>query len=96
MISLSYIDKLQRQNADDLAFYPLTTLEKAIDDRHVLTCEDNGEPAGYLWFGAVRPGYDVTIYQACVDYDSRRRYLGWGMVADLIALAKAGGPQACV
>ena len=28
-ITLSYIDKLQRANADDLAFYPLTTLEKA-------------------------------------------------------------------
>ena len=88
-ITISYIDKLQRENADDLAFYPLTTLEKALEDGHVVTCEDNGEAAGYLWFGAVRGGYDVTIYQACVDYTSRRRHLGWGMVAKLVQIANA-------
>jgi len=91
LISISYVDKLQRENADDLAFYPLTTLEKALEDGHVVTCEDNGEAAGYLWFGAVRGGYDVTIYQACVDYDSRRRHLGWSMVAKLVAIGNAGG-----
>lgn len=91
MIPLSYVDKLQRQNADDLAFYPLTTLAKAIDEQHVISCEDNGDPAGYLWFGALRGGYDVTIYQACVDYDSRRRHLGFGMVAELSQLALAAG-----
>jgi hypothetical protein len=90
-VSLSYIDKLQRENADDLAFYPLTTLERALETGHVIACEDNGEAAGYLWFGAVRGGYDVTIYQAAVDYSSRRRHLGWGMVRKLIQLAMAGG-----
>jgi ribosomal protein S18 acetylase RimI-like enzyme len=90
-LTLSYIDKLQRANADDLAFYPLTTLGKALEERHVISCEDNGEPAGYLWFGALRGGYDVTIYQAAVDYDSRRRHLGFGMVAQLAAMADAAG-----
>ena len=90
-IALSYVDKLQRENADDLAFYPLTTLAQAIETGHVVSCEENGEPAGYLWFGAVRGGYDVTIYQACVDYELRRRQLGYGMLADLIGLATAGG-----
>lgn len=90
-ITLSYIDKLQRANADDLAFYPLTTLGKALEERHVISCEDNGEPAGYLWFGALRGGYDVTIYQAAVDYDSRRRHLGFGMVAELTQLGLAAG-----
>jgi ribosomal protein S18 acetylase RimI-like enzyme len=88
-ITVSYIDHLQRQNADDLAFYPLTTLQKALEDGHVITCEDNGEAAGYLWFGAVRGGYDVTIYQACVDYSSRRRHLGWQMVGKLVQMANA-------
>jgi hypothetical protein len=90
-IALSYIDKLQRANADDLAFYPLTTLEKALETGHVVTCEDNGEAAGYLWFGALRGGYDVTIYQACVDYDSRRRLLGYAMVRKLMDLGRAAG-----
>jgi hypothetical protein len=88
---LTYIDKLQRANADDLAFYPLETLRKAMESGHVVWCEDNGEPAGYLWFGAVRGGYDVTVYQACVDYDSRRAHLGHSMVAQLLAIAGAGG-----
>ncbi len=90
-LTLTYIDKLQRLNADDLAFYPLTTLGDALDGGHVIHCEDNGDPAGYLWFGALRGGYDVTIYQACVDYDSRRQHLGFGMVADLSALGLAAG-----
>ena len=89
LLSVSYVDKLQRANADDLAFYPITTLAKAIEDGHVIACEDNGESAGYLWFGALVGGRDVTIYQACVDYDSRRRHLGFGMVAELLAIAKA-------
>ena len=88
---LTYIDHLQRANADDLAFYPLTTLGKAIEDRQVVTCEDNGETAGYLWFGSIRAGRDVTIYQACVDYSARRRALGWQMVGRLIEMANAGG-----
>jgi hypothetical protein len=89
-LTLAYVDKLQRANADDLAFYPLTTLEKALDAGQIIGCYDNDEPAGYLWFGAVRAGHDITVYQACVDYDSRKRHLGWGMVADLIAIGKSG------
>ena len=88
---VTYVDYLQRQNADDLAFYPLSTLERALEEDRLLTCEDNGECAGYLWHGPVRVGHDVVIYQACVDYESRRRYLGWGMVGDLISMAKVGG-----
>ena len=85
-ISLTYIDYLQRKNADDLAFYPLSTLEKAIDEQKILTCEENGQQAGYLWHGSIRPGKDTVIYQASVDYDARKRHLGWGMVSELIAL----------
>ena len=91
MIELKYIDHLQKQNAEDLAFYPLYTLEKAIETGNILHCEDNGEPAGYLWFGSIRPGMDVVIYQACVDYQSRRKILGWDMVKELITLATHGG-----
>ena len=85
----TYIDHLQKQNANDLSFYPLTTLQAAIESGRVLTCEDNGEPAGYIWHGPVRPGTDVIIYQACVDYETRRRHLGFGMVGQLVSLCKA-------
>lgn len=91
LLTVNYLDKLQRENADDLAFYPLQTLAEALADGHVIACEDNGEPAGYLWYGALRGGRDLIIFQACVDYDSRRRHLGWGMVAELVAIATAAG-----
>lgn len=91
LLSVTYLDKLQRTNADDLAFYPLTTLAKALEDGHVIACEDNGDPAGYLWYGALVGGRDLIIFQACVDYDSRRRHLGYGMVAELTAIARASG-----
>jgi hypothetical protein len=91
LLSVSYLDKLQRANADDLAFYPITTLAQALADGHVIACEDNGDPAGYLWFGALRGGRDLIVYQAAVDYDSRRRHLGFGMVAELFAIGRAAG-----
>lgn len=89
-ITVAYIDKLQKSNADDLAFYPLRTLEDALLSGHIISAVENDEPAGYLWFGAVRPQHDVVIYQACIDYDARRRHLGFSMVADLIRIATAG------
>lgn len=91
ILPLKYVDKLQRENADDLAFYPLTTLEKAMVDGFVIACHENDEPAGYLWFGAMRGGRDVTIYQACVDYDARRQHLGFQMVRELVDRAVVSG-----
>ena len=88
---LTYIDYLQRQWSDDLAFYPLSTLEKALMKRRVMTCENNGEYAGYLWHGPIRPARDTVIYQACVDYESQRRHLGFGMVRELMDAARIGG-----
>jgi ribosomal protein S18 acetylase RimI-like enzyme len=88
---ITYIDHLQKCNADDLAFYPVATLEKALEQRRILTCYDNDECAGYLWHGSVRAGYDMVIYQACVDYDSRRRTLGWDMVKSLLDICREGG-----
>ena len=91
---IAYIDLLQRRNADDLAFYPLSTLEKAIGAGQVLVAEENGEPCGYLWCGSIRSGWPVTIYQACIDYEVRRREKGWDLVRQLIAFAQAGGATA--
>ena len=88
---VTYIDYLQKQNADDLAFYPLTALEKAIEDNSIITCTDNDDPAGYIWHGPCVSGKDTVIYQACVDYDSRRRHLGWEMVKELINMCNTSG-----
>ena len=86
---LNYVDKLQRANALELAFYPMSALRTALEDGRILGAEENGEPAGYLWHGPIRGGRDVFIYQACIDYDARRRYLGFSMVRKLLAKAEA-------
>jgi ribosomal protein S18 acetylase RimI-like enzyme len=83
-----YVDRLQRANAEDLAFYPRDTLDDAIASGHVLFGHENGSPAGYLWFGAVRPMRDVVIYQACIDYELRRRHIGHAMVRELLTIAR--------
>ena len=93
MLDATYIDHLQRENADDLAFYPRTTLETALADGQIMHCTDNDEPAGYLWHGPIRSGLDAIIYQACVDYTARRRALGWEMVARLLEMARTGGAR---
>jgi ribosomal protein S18 acetylase RimI-like enzyme len=89
-IPIKYIDKLQRANADDLAFYPISALQKALDSKHIIAVEENGDPAGYLWYGAIREGKDVSIFQACVDYDLRRQHLGFEMLKELVSIARAG------
>lgn len=91
---LSYIDKLQKQNADDLAFYPINTLQEALETGHIIVGEENGDPAGYLWHGPVRSSHPVVIYQACIDYDLRRRQLGHNMVRQLIDRGKVSGATA--
>ncbi len=88
---LSYIDDLQRRNSSVLAFYPHAALERALAAGQILLAEENGEPAGYLWHGPARPGRDVVVYQACIDYELRRQHLGYSLVANLIALGQAAG-----
>ena len=88
---LTYIDHLQRRNAEDLAFYPLSSLEKGLESGHIRTIEENGQPAGYLWFGLVRSGQDHIWFQTCIDYDLRRQHLGFKLVAEVVNLARAGG-----
>ena len=84
MTLLALVDHLQRQAADQVAFYPLETLRRAIDGGFVDVAFENGEPCGYLWHGPYRSGRDAVIYQAVIHYDLRRRRHGAGLVAGII------------
>lgn len=88
---VKYVDYLQKQNAEELAFYPLRALEEALDKRRIITIEENGETAGYLWHGAMWLDRPIVIYQACIDYDLRRQHLGFALVNQLIEVSKAYG-----
>ena len=84
---LSYIDHLQRRNAEELAFYPKVVFEREIPIGRVMLAELNGEPCGYLYHGAFGP--TCKIHQACIQYDLRGQLYGAALVRDLIALCNA-------
>ena len=88
MVPWSYVDHLQKENADDLAFYPLQALQR---QGTVVVAEENGEACGYLWHGPLNGGRDAVIYQACIDYDLRRRQHGIDLVRGLAQAASAAG-----
>lgn len=85
-----YVDHLQKKNAEDLAFFPKTVLEREIGNARIILARFNGEPCGYLYHGALR-GVDLKIHQACIEYDLRGRLYGAQLVRDIVALANAAG-----
>ena len=93
-VTVAFLDSLQRQATEEVAFYPRAALERALMRGEIRTSFENGEPCGYLWHGPIRPFRDVVIYQAVVHYDLRRRHHGFTMLASLAADALAGTASA--
>ena len=91
---LKYVDHLQRKNAEDLAFYPRITFEREINQQRILLARVNGEPAGYIYHGALR--HQLKIHQACIEYDLRGQLYGAALIRHLRLLAEAGGVQEIV
>ena len=91
---LTYIDHLQRKNAEDLAFYPRSAFEREIDNQRILLARVNGEPAGYIYHGALRQ--QLKIHQACIEYDLRGQLYGAALIRHLRHLADAAGVQEIV
>lgn len=72
---LSYIDALQKKNAEALSFYPKQVFEREIEKGRLFLGLLNGEPCGYLYAGAQNEK-DVKLHQVCIQYDARRRLYG--------------------
>jgi hypothetical protein len=77
---LEYVDHLQRLNVDSLSFYPKACFEREIPKKRILMALLNGEPCGYLYFGALKG--IVKIHQVCIEYDLRRRLYGAWLIGD--------------
>jgi hypothetical protein len=90
---LSYIDSLQRKNAEELAFYPKQVFEREVQNFRILLAQVNGEPAGYIYHGAL--GHHVRIHQACIQYDLRGQLYGAALVKFLLRLVGSANGQ-CV
>jgi len=71
---LSYIDFLQKKNAESLSFYPKQVFEREQLNGRIFLGLLNGEPAGYLYVGS--GGGDVKCHQVCIQYDARRKLYG--------------------
>lgn len=71
---LTYIDMLQKKNAESLSFYPKQVFEREKENGRLFLGLLNGQPSGYLYVGAA--GGDVKCHQVCIQYDARRKLYG--------------------
>lgn len=78
---LTFIDSLQKKNAEALSFYPKQVFEREVEKGRILLGLLNGDPCGYIYAGARKP--DVRCHQVCIQYDARRRLYGAGLVKAL-------------
>jgi hypothetical protein len=85
---VTYVDGLQKKNAEALSFYPKQVFERESEKGRVFLGILNGEPCGYLYVGAI--GKDVKVHQVCIQYDARRRFYGAAIVAVIEHYAMEG------
>lgn len=75
---ITYIDSLQRKNAEALSFYPRQVFERESECGRLFLGLLNGQPCGYIYVGA--KSVDVKCHQVCIEYDARRRFYGAALV----------------
>jgi len=85
---LTYIDYLQKKNAEDLSFYPSAAFERELQNQRIILALVNDEPAGYLYHGSVE-SRKIKIHQACIQYDLRGYLYGAELVRWLIKLGES-------
>jgi len=84
---LSYIDHLQKKNAEDLSFYPKQVFEREMENNRILLALVNKQHAGYLYHGSFNVN-DLKIHQACIEYDLRGNWYGAALVNTLEDMSK--------
>ncbi len=83
---ITYVDSLQKKNAEALSFYPKCVFEREAKQGRIFLGLLNGQPCGYLYVGA--RGLDVKCHQVCIQYDARRKLYGAQLVAVMEQYAK--------
>lgn len=76
---LTFVDSLQKKNAEQLSFYPKQVFERELKQGRLFLGLLNGDPCGYIYVGA--SGRDVKCHQVCIEYDARRALYGSQLVA---------------
>lgn len=90
---LPYAESLMRQNYEAVGFIPRPRMEQYALRGQLLVETENGDPCGYLVFGAEAWPY-MRVYQAVIQYDARRREHGLALVARLVAIGRERGAAA--
>jgi len=76
---IDYVDKLQRENAEALSFYPKVVFERESENGRIFLGLLNGDPCGYIYAGSGYRG-NVRCHQVAIQYDVRRRLYGASLV----------------
>ena len=84
-IATDFVVSLMEKNYESLGFLPRPKLEEYAQRGQVLLELENDEPCGYLVYGNGWPR--LRIYQACIQYDARRREHGISLVTKLVRVA---------
>jgi GNAT superfamily N-acetyltransferase len=85
---ITFIDGLQRKNAEALSFYPRCVFERESEKHRLFLGLLNGQPCGYIYVGA--KGVNVRCHQVCIEYDARRRLYGAMLVVAMEQYAAEG------
>lgn len=75
---ITYVDSLQKKNAESLSFYPKCVFEREVEKGRIFLGLLNGSPCGYLYVGA--GASDVRCHQVCIQYDARNKLYGSALV----------------
>ena len=89
---LTYIDFLQKKNAESLSFYPKQVFEREKEKQRLFLGLLNGQPCGYIYVGAQNG--TVKCHQVCIQYDARLRTYGAALVTALEQYAEEGNATA--
>lgn len=82
MKDLRFILHLMKREHESLGFIPREGVERRIERREVSIALENGDVAGFCLFGKSysHASFIRPIFQACIDFDVRRRRLGLDLV----------------
>ena len=76
-----YVCDLAKKNSEALSFIPTPRLEEYERRGQILVARENDDLCGFVVHGAGWPV--LRVYQACIQYDARRRDHGFGLVERL-------------
>jgi len=90
---VKYADNLAKKNSEALSFIPRPRILEYAQKNQIIIEQENDELCGFLIHGTGKRDNTVKIYQACIQYDARRREHGLLLVQKLIDKATAMGAE---